>query len=64
MKPIIRKINFSDIILFVLGLLNTSFDFERINAVLSKARDKVQIQQNIFDLPCSVAGKVAGISRF
>lgn len=48
-----RKINFSDIVLFVLGLSNTSFDFERINfchvagiesvsnAALSKARDKV-----------------------
>ena len=48
-----RKINFSDIVLFITGLSNTSFDFERIkfchvanigsisNAALSKARDKV-----------------------
>jgi Transposase DDE domain. len=48
-----RKLDFSSIILFVLGLTNTSFDFERINfceaagiesisnAALSKARDKV-----------------------
>ena len=48
-----RKINFSDIVIFVSGLSNTSFDFERINfchvasiesvsnAILSKARDKV-----------------------
>lgn len=49
-----RKINFGDIISFVIGLSNTSFDFERINfckaadiesistAALSKARDKVK----------------------
>ena len=49
-----RKISFSLIIYFVLGLFNTSFDFERIkfcktaniesvsNAALSKARDKVK----------------------
>lgn len=49
-----RKIDFSDTVLFVLGLSNTSFDFERINfckvanienvsnAALSKARDKVK----------------------
>lgn len=49
-----RKLNFSSVILFVLGLSNTSFDFENINfceasgienisnAALSKARDKVK----------------------
>lgn len=49
-----RKIKFSDTVFFVLGLSNTSFDFERINfcnvsnigsisnAALSKARDKVK----------------------
>lgn len=49
-----RKLSFEGIILFVLGLSNTSFDFERINfcnaakidsisnAALSKARDKVK----------------------
>lgn len=48
-----RKLSFSDIILFVIGLSNTSFDFEKINfcncanidsistAALSKARDKI-----------------------
>lgn len=48
-----RKLSFSDVILFVIGLSNTSFDFERINfcntanidsisnAALSKARDKI-----------------------
>lgn len=48
-----RKLNFQFIIMFVMGLSNTSFDFERINfcksinlasisnAALSKARDKV-----------------------
>ena len=49
-----RKLNFSDVVLFVIGLSNTSFDFERINfcksanidnisnAALSKARDKIK----------------------
>ena len=48
-----RKLSFSSVIMFVLGLSNTSFDFERINfcnaanianisnAALCKARDKV-----------------------
>lgn len=48
-----RKLDFSNVISFVMGLVNTSFDFERINfcncaniesisnAALSKARDKV-----------------------
>lgn len=49
-----RKLSFSDVVLFVIGLSNTSFDFERINfcksanidsisnAALSKARDKIK----------------------
>ena len=49
-----RKLSFSSVIMFVLGLSNTSFDFERINfcsvakiesisnAALSKARDKIK----------------------
>ena len=49
-----RKLSFSTVILFILGLSNTSFDFERIsfckiakissisNAALSKARDKIK----------------------
>lgn len=49
-----RKMSFSDTVLFVIGLSNTSFDFERINfcqsaniegisnAALSKVRDKVK----------------------
>ena len=48
-----RKISFPDAIFFILGLSNTSFDFERINfckvsnigsisnAALSKVRDKI-----------------------
>lgn len=48
-----RKLSFKDVILFVIGLTNTSFDFENINfcnsaniesistAALSKARDKI-----------------------
>lgn len=49
-----RKLRFSDVVLFVIGLSNTSFDFERINfcncaniesisnAALSKSRDKIK----------------------
>ena len=49
-----RKLSFSSVIMFVLGLSNTSFDFERINfcnasnidsisnAALCKARDKIK----------------------
>lgn len=48
-----RKLNFSSVVMFVIGLSNTSFDFERIkfcnaigidkisNAALCKARDKI-----------------------
>ena len=63
-----RKLSFSSVIMFVLGLSNTSFDFERINfcnaANIARyvAPSKVTLN-NTFEICCAVAspGLIPGI---
>ena len=55
-----RKINFSDTVLFVIGLSNTSFDFERIKSTFRFKRAAVQSKGNAGLSPGSSLPRCAG----